>query len=127
RGPAEGVASDGSRWSRTSRAGGLLRVSLKAAPAFPQGTIYTVRAVNRLLKDILDEDIRLHHVAVAGELSNFKHHTSGHMYFTLKDEYSRLRCVMFRSRNRSVSFTPREGMAVVAVGTISLYETGGDV
>ncbi len=62
---------------------------------------------------------------VAGEISNFKHHHSGHMYFTLKDEKSSLRCVFFRRENSRCLFTPAGGMAVIAHGNISVYEPDG--
>lgn len=77
---------------------------------------------------MLQSDPVLQQVAVQGEISNFRHHTpSGHMYFSLKDDKARLRCVMFRGRNVRLSFQPRDGLSVIAVGSVGMYEAGGDV
>lgn len=88
--------------------------------------VYTVGEVTEIIKRRLTTDPRLSDVAVAGEISNFKHHVSGHMYFTLKDQRSRLRCVMFRRENMRLRFRPADGQAVVARGDISVYEPAGD-
>ncbi|HEY8496188.1 MAG TPA: exodeoxyribonuclease VII large subunit [Limnochordales bacterium] len=88
--------------------------------------IFTVQQVTRIIKERLTSDPRLVGVAVRGEISNFKHHGSGHMYFTLKDANSRLRCVMFRSENMRLRFRPEDGMTVIAQGDISVYEAAGD-
>lgn len=61
-----------------------------------------------------------------GEISNFKHHTSGHMYFTLKDDQSQIRAVMFRSANRLLRFQPKDGLAVLVYGNVTLYEKRGE-
>ncbi|REJ34022.1 MAG: exodeoxyribonuclease VII large subunit, partial [Bacillota bacterium] len=79
-----------------------------------------------MVKERLTSDPRLAGVAVLGEISNFKHHSSGHMYFTLKDEHSRLRCVMFRRENMRLRFRPADGQAVIAKGDVSVYEAAGD-
>ena len=60
-----------------------------------------------------------------GEISNFKRHSSGHWYFTLKDAQSRINCVMFRQYNMGVSLRPADGMAVIVSGSVSLYVQGG--
>lgn len=65
-------------------------------------------------------------LAVEGEISNFVHHTSGHMYFSLKDEKSRLKAVMFRSRNRLLDFKPKNGDTLVALGSLGIYEPNGE-
>lgn len=65
-------------------------------------------------------------LAVVGEISNYKHHSSGHMYFTLKDDKSRLKAVMFRGRNRLLRFRPENGQTVAAFGSIGVYETNGE-
>ncbi len=65
-------------------------------------------------------------LAVEGEVSNFVHHTSGHMYFSLKDEKSRLKAVMFRSRNRGLDFVPKNGDTLIAVGALGVYEPNGE-
>ena len=64
-------------------------------------------------------------VWVKGEISNFKHHTSGHMYFTLKDKAAELRCVMFRGLNQKIKFKPEDGMDVLIQGKVTVYEMRG--
>ncbi len=81
--------------------------------------------VTNYLRDLLDGDPLLSNIWVRGEISNFKKHSSGHMYFVLKDDSSCLRCVMFRSRNSQLLFTPTNGMRVVARGSVSVYERDG--
>ena len=64
-------------------------------------------------------------VWVQGEISNFKHHSSGHMYFTIKDQSAELRCVMFRGFNQTIHFKPEDGMAVLLQGKVTVYEPRG--
>ena len=71
--------------------------------------ILQVRELTRLVKGLLEEDPRLGALAVEGEISNFKHHSSGHMYFSLKDEDSVINCVMFARQNFQLGFTLRMG------------------
>lgn len=85
----------------------------------------TVTQLNGIIKHRLESDVRLSHCRVTGEISNFKHHSSGHMYFTLKDDTSRLRALMFTSRNRSLSFRPSDGMRVVCSGSIGVFDRDG--
>lgn len=86
----------------------------------------TVSQVNRYIKAILDEAQPLNRIYVSGEISNFKHYRqSGHMYFTLKDNSSQLKCVMFAGNNSSLKFTPEDGMSVVCFGKVSAYERDG--
>ncbi len=86
----------------------------------------TVTQVSTYIKSLLEGDKHLTRVMVRGEISNFKYHTaSGHFYFTLKDDRSLLRAVMFKAHASSVRFTPQDGMAVVAGGAISVYERDG--
>ncbi|OUN00654.1 MAG: exodeoxyribonuclease VII large subunit [Paenibacillaceae bacterium ZCTH02-B3] len=87
--------------------------------------ILTVRELNRYIKLRLDRDELLQDVWVRGEISNFKHHTSGHMYFTLKDEGGLIRCVMFASHNQRLPFLPKDGMKVLARGGVSVFERDG--
>lgn len=88
--------------------------------------ILTVSQINRYLKFLFQSDSTLQDICIAGEISNFKlHKPSGHMYFTLKDEGSVLRCVFFRSKNMELRFLPGEGMKVLARGNISVYEHSG--
>lgn len=65
-------------------------------------------------------------IAVQGEISNFIHHTSGHMYFSLKDDQSRIKAVMFRGRNRLLNFTPQNGDTLIARGSLGVYEPNGE-
>ena len=83
----------------------------------------TVSDLTRKIKLILESGFPS--IAVQGELSNFKHHSSGHLYFTLKDEGAQLPCVMWRSRAAGLSFMPEDGMKLVAGGRISVYEVRG--
>lgn len=89
------------------------------------GQVYTVSELNQMVKDVIERDNRLRGCYVAGEISNFKHHSSGHMYFTLKDEKSRLRAVMFAGKTRNLAFLPEDGMRVIVAGTISVFDRDG--
>jgi len=89
-------------------------------------TALTVTQVTRRIKNILESDELLSGVLVKGEISNFKLHSSGHMYFTLKDEGAVIRCVMFRSSVSRLRFMPENGMKVVIQGSVSVFERGGD-
>ena len=85
----------------------------------------TVSQINAYVKKILDHNIILNNVWVKGEISNFKHHYSGHIYITLKDEGGLLKAVMFRSAASTLAFEPSDGMKVRARGRVSVYEAGG--
>lgn len=85
--------------------------------------IYTVSQVTSRIKTLLESSLPV--LWVEGEISNFVHHSSGHMYFTLKDEKSQLPCVMFKSANSRLSFTPASGASVNAWGRIKVYEPSG--
>lgn len=86
---------------------------------------FSVSEVNQYVKQLLESQSDLHHIPVLGEVSNFKRYGSGHCYFTLKDEKSALKCVMFKSSAAHLSFTPQNGEKVVALGSISVYERDG--
>lgn len=86
----------------------------------------TVSRINRYIKYKLDNDANLQTVYLKGEISNFKNHTSGHFYFTLKDETSRIPAVMFKSAASKVNFNPTDGMNVLVTGRISCYEANGN-
>ena len=88
-------------------------------------TTLTVSQLNRYIKSVLDEANLLQNIYVSGEISNFKHYPSGHIYFTLKDSASQLKCVMFSSDNTSLRFRPENGMNVVCLGRIGVYEKDG--
>lgn len=85
----------------------------------------TISDLNRYIKAKFDMDTHLNRVYLKGEISNFKHHTRGHFYFTLKDENSRIAAVMFASAAKSVAFEPEDGMKVLVSGRIALYEATG--
>lgn len=86
----------------------------------------TITELSRYLKGKFDNDENLKHVCIKGEISNFKAHTRGHYYFTLKDEGSRISAIMFASNTRSLKFMPNDGMKVLVTGRVSVYEaTGG--
>ena len=85
----------------------------------------TVQELNKYIKNKIDNDEYLNNVYVKGEISNFKLHYSGHMYFTLKDESSLIKCVMFKSYTLHLQFMPKDGMKVVILGTVSVFERDG--
>lgn len=85
----------------------------------------SVQALTAYIKKKFDVDPHLRKVYVKGELSNVTHHTSGHLYFTLKDDKSRIRSVMFRSGASQLKFRPENGMKVLITGDVSVYEASG--
>lgn len=87
--------------------------------------VFTVTQVNRYVKRVLESDALTAGLFIEGELSNFRDHSSGHMYFTLKDASAALNGVMFKSYTESLDFTPKNGMKVVVFGHLSLYEKTG--
>ena len=86
----------------------------------------TVSQINHFIKTIFDGNPYLQKIHLKGEISNFKRHTSGHLYLTLKDEESRISAIMFRSAAASLKFTPEDGMNVLVTGRISVYPAGGN-
>jgi exodeoxyribonuclease VII large subunit len=91
-----------------------------------QSRIYSIKEINKYIRMKLESDGLLSDVWLRGEISNFTHHSSGHMYFTLKDSDSRLKCIMFASHNQKLPFIPREGAKVMARGNVSVYERDGN-
>ena len=85
----------------------------------------TVKELNMYMKTLVDRDEFLNNVYVKGEISNFKRHYTGHLYFTLKDGESLIKCVMFKSYTQNVRFEPQDGMAVLILGTVAVYERDG--
>lgn len=85
----------------------------------------TVSELTKYIKELIDGDFFLNNVYLRGEISNFKAHTRGHFYFTLKDENSRINAVMFMGNASKLKFTPTDGMKVLVTGRISVYETTG--
>lgn len=87
--------------------------------------IYSVSQVNSYIKNMFAQDFALSRIAVRGEISNCKYHTSGHIYFTLKDKSGTLSAVMFASQRRGLSFQLQEGQQVVVSGSVDVYERDG--
>ena len=85
----------------------------------------TVTQLTRYIKYKIDNDVHLNEVFLKGEISNFKAHSRGHFYFTLKDENSRINAIMFASNTRNIKFTPQDGMKVLVTGKISVFESTG--
>lgn len=86
--------------------------------------VFTVSEVNRHIRNVIENNIP--NLFVEGEIANFTHHRSGHIYFSLKDEKSTLRCVFFKAANLSLKFQPKVGDKVICLGKISVYEKGGN-
>ena len=90
-----------------------------------RGQVYSVSAINQYIKNMFSKEYALSVVFVKGEISNCKYHSSGHIYFTLKDSASALGCVMFAGDRRGLEFRLSDGQAVIIGGTISVYERDG--
>lgn len=88
-------------------------------------TPITITELNKYIKDKIAGDEYLQNVYVKGEISNFKNHYTGHLYFTLKDETSLIKCIMFKSFAERLKFPPKDGMKVIVFGTVSVYERDG--
>lgn len=88
-----------------------------------EAEIYTVTEITKKIKDILEGSIPT--MWVEGEISNYTLHSSGHRYFSLKDENSQIRCVFWRFRSNSLRFEPEDGLKVIALGKITVYQRGG--
>ncbi len=88
-------------------------------------TPITVTELNKYIKDRVAEDEFLQNVYIKGEISNFKNHYTGHMYFTLKDENSLIKCIMFKTYAARLKFIPKDGMKVIVFGTVSVFERDG--
>ncbi len=99
-------------------------MGLFAAPA-EDPAIWTVSELNQYIRELFDVDFRLQEIEVEGEISNYTRARSGHLYFTLKDDRSQLKCVMWRSSAERLRFDPQDGDAVRARGRVSVYEAGG--
>ena len=85
----------------------------------------TVTQLNEYIKEKIDEDEYLNNILVKGEISNFKNHYTGHLYFTLKDENCLVKCIMFKSYAMKLNFEPKDGMKVMVFGAISVFERDG--
>lgn len=87
--------------------------------------VFSVGQINRYIKNLLENDFILNSLLVQGEISNFKAHSSGHWYFTLKDAQGAISCVIFRQDAAQIPFEPENGMQVILYGHVSLYEKTG--
>ena len=87
--------------------------------------VYTVGQLNAYIKNMFTQDYLLRSLYVKGEVSNCKYHTSGHIYFTLKDPRGTVSCVMFAGNRPGLSFRLAEGMQVIVGGTVDVYERDG--
>ena len=88
-------------------------------------SIYSVTQVNAYIKNMFVQDYLLKRLSVRGEISNCKYHTSGHIYFTLKDKSGTLSAVMFAGQRRGLNFQLQEGQQVIVTGTVDVYERDG--
>lgn len=89
------------------------------------GNIYTIRQVNRYISNMFTQDFMLNRIYVKGEVSNCKYHTSGHIYFSLKDDSGSLACVMFAGSRSGLKFHMENGQSVIVLGNVSVYERDG--
>lgn len=85
----------------------------------------SVTELNRYIKEKIASDEALANIIVKGEISNFKNHYTGHMYFTLKDENSLIKCIMFKTYAQKLNFMPKDGMKVFVLGGVSVFERDG--
>ena len=85
----------------------------------------TVTDLNKYIKNKIADDEYLNNILVKGEISNFKNHYTGHMYFTLKDENSLIKCIMFKTYAQKLNFMPKDGMKVIVLGGVSVFERDG--
>jgi len=89
------------------------------------GQAYSVTEINQYIKNLFVRDRILNYIYIKGEVSNCKYHTSGHIYFTLKDAQGQLACVMFAGQRKGLTFRLEEGQSVIALGSINVYERDG--
>ena len=87
--------------------------------------IYSITQVNLYIKNMFVRDYALNNIYIKGEVSNCKYHTSGHIYFTLKDDKGQMACVLFAGQRSGLQFQMKEGQSVIALGSISVYERDG--
>jgi len=93
---------------------------------YTEAKIYTVSRITKYIKNLFENDFNLQDIWILGEISNFKLHSSGHMYFVLKDQESQIKGVMFKGNTLSLRFMPQDGMKVKVRGDISVYERRGE-
>ena len=90
-------------------------------------SIYSVSQVNSYISNMFAQDYMLGLISIRGEISNLKYHSSGHIYFTLKDEGAAINCVMFKSNAASLKFEPKTGDKVIVTANTSIFETSGQL
>ena len=88
-------------------------------------SVYTVGQVNSYIKNMFNEDFALNNIGIKGEVSNCKYHSSGHIYFSLKDKTGVIACVMFAGNRKGLNFSMKEGQKIIVFGTIGVYERDG--
>src|SRR3990167_6501080 len=91
--------------------------------SIPSQKIYKVGEITRLIRTLLENEFR--NVWIEGEVSNFKHHSSGHIYFTLKDEGAQMNAVFFAQQNQFLKFQLKDGLQVICIGRVSVYDKRG--
>ena len=89
------------------------------------GSVYSVGQVSSYIRNMFEQDYLLKRISIRGEISNCKYHTSGHIYFTLKDESASMAAVMFAGNRKNLNFTLKNGQKVVVEGQITVYERDG--
>ena len=87
--------------------------------------IYSVGQINNYIKNMFSQDFMLRNISVKGEISNCKYHTSGHIYFTIKDAAGTISAIMFAGSRRGLGFTMKEGDKVIVTGSVEVYEKTG--
>lgn len=92
---------------------------------FDMGSVYSVGQVNNYIKNMFTQDFMLSRISVRGEVSNCKYHTSGHLYFSLKDAAGAIACVMFAGQRKGLAFSMKNGDRVIVSGSVSVYERDG--
>ena len=85
----------------------------------------TIAEFTKYLKNVFDRSTKMQHVMLKGEISNFKSHTTGHLYFSLKDETSKINAIMFKANASKLNFTPSDGVRVLVTGRVTIYEATG--
>ena len=89
------------------------------------GSVYSVSQINAYIKNMFSQDFLLGRVWVKGEISNCKYHSSGHVYFTLKDEKAAISCVLFAGNRKNLAFRLENGIQVIVMGSVGTYEKSG--
>lgn len=87
--------------------------------------VYSVSQVNSYIKNMFTQDFMLNRISVRGEVSNCKYHTSGHLYFSLKDPSGAISCVMFAGQRKGLAFAMKDGDKVIVTGSVDVYERDG--